>query len=72
MTIGEQIREWRHKAGKGATEVAAAVGVSSATLGAWERGNGQPKAGQTLDLLKVLDVSEGDWMSALQAHGEAA
>lgn len=48
--IGERLREFRKAEGLGQSDVASAIGVSSKTISAWERGDRQPNAEKLMKL----------------------
>ena len=59
MTLGDWIREERKKAGLTQGELAERIGVTSATITRYEKGQREPNYSQLLKIEKVLNARPG-------------
>ena len=57
MTIGERIHTLREQRGMSQAEFARRLGVTRATISAWEQGVNLPTAGYLADMARLLRVS---------------
>lgn len=60
MTIGEQIRKARIRAGLTQGELAQKLGISYQSIGQWERSQRNPKLDTIRKIAEALDVSMND------------
>ena len=65
--IGENLQMYRERRGMTRADLADAIGVTSKSIGNWERGDRDPSTSYLSALAKVLEVSKADLIGETNA-----